>query len=92
MLTECDEIPNNREEIRTTDVARAHPHLFQTANKIPTLDKEVEVLLLVGRDIPALHKVHESRNRPRNALWGQRLDLGWVVLGNTCLDGVHKLV
>ena len=91
-LTECDEIPNNREEIPTPEVARAHPHLFQKANKIPTLDKEAEVLLLVGRDIPALHKVHESRNGPRNAPWGQRLDLGWVVLGNTCLDGAHKPV
>ena len=89
-LTECDEIPNNREEILTPEVALAHPHLSQIANKIPTLDKEAEVLLLVGRDIPTLHKVHESRNRPRNAPWGQWLDLGWVVLGNACLDGAHK--
>ena len=22
--------------------------------------------------------------------WAQRLDLGWVVLGNACLDGVHQ--
>ena len=61
-LTECDEIPNNREKIPTPEVARAHPHLFQIADKIPTLDKEAEVLLLVRRGIPALHKVHESRN------------------------------
>ena len=46
--------------------------------------------MLVGRDIPALHKVHESRNGLRDAPWGQRLDLGWVVLGSTCLDGGHK--
>ena len=91
-LTECDEIPNNREEIPTPEVARAHPHLFQIANKIPTLDKEAEVLLIVGRDIPSLHKVHESRNGPRNAPWGQRLDLGWVVLGNNCVDRDHKQV
>jgi len=91
-LTECDEIPNNREEFPTPEVARAHPHLFQIVSKIPTLDKEAEVFLLVGRDIPALHKVHESRKGPRNAPWGQRLDLGWLVLGNTCLDGAHKPV
>ena len=91
-LTECDEIPNNREEIPTPEVARAHPHLFQIANKIPTLDKEAEVLLLVGRDIPALHKIHESHNWPRNVPWSQRLDLGWVVLGKTCLNGAHKPV
>ncbi|KAK3706058.1 hypothetical protein QZH41_004150, partial [Actinostola sp. cb2023] len=89
-LTECDEIPNNREEIPTPDVARAHSHLQQIADEIPELDECADILLLVGRDIPPLHKVHESRNGPRDAPWGQRLDLGWVVLGNTCLDGAHK--
>ena len=89
-VTECDEIPNNREEIPTPEIARAHPHLRQIADKIPRLDKQAEILLLVGRDIPPLHKVHQSINGPRNAPWGQQLDLGWVVLGNTCLDGAHK--
>ena len=89
-VTECDEIPNNREEIPTPEIARAHPHLRQIADKIPRLDQQAEILLLVGRDIPPLHKVHQSINGPRNAPWGQQLDLGWVVLGNTCLDGAHK--
>ena len=89
-LTECDEIPNNREEIPTSQVARAHPHLQQIADEIPELDEQAEILLLIGRDVPPLHKVHESRNGSRNAPWGQRLDLGWVVLGNTCLNGAHK--
>ena len=89
-VTECDEIPNNREEIPTPEIARTHPHLRQIADKIPRLDKQAEILLLVGRDIPPLHKVHQSINGPRNAPWGQQLDLGWVVLGNTCLDGAHK--
>ena len=31
-------------------------------------------------------------NGPRNAPRGQRLDLGWVVLGNTSLDRDHKPV
>ena len=84
-LTECNEIPNNREENPTPEDARAHTHLFQIANKILTLDKEAEVLLLVGREIPPLHKVQESRSGPRNASWGQFLDLGWKyleILGN----------
>ena len=89
-LTECDEIPNNREEIPTSQVARAHPHLQQIADEIPELDEQAEILLLIGRDVPPLHKVHESRNGSRNAPWGQRLDLGWVVLGNTFLNGAHK--
>ena len=88
--TECDEIPNNREEIPTLQVARAHPHLQQISDEIPELDEQAEILLLIGRDVSPLHKVHESPNGSRNAPWGQRLDLGWVVLGNTCLNGAHK--
>ena len=89
-LTECDEIPNNREEIPTPQVAQAHPHLMHIAKEIPELDDRAEILLLVGRDIPSLHKVHESRNGSRNAPWGQRLELGWVVIGNACLNGAHE--
>ena len=33
-----------------------------------------------------------GRSCAKNAPWGQRLDLGWVVLGDTCLDGAHKPV
>lgn len=90
ILTECNAIPDNREEILTPAAARAHPHLEAITEKIPELDPEAEILLLVGRDALPLHKIHESRNGPRNAPWAQRLDLGWVVLGNACMDGAHK--
>ena len=89
-LTECGAIPDSREEIPTLAVARAHPHLEAIAEKIPELDPEAEILLLVGRDAPPLHKIHESLNGPRNAPWAQRLNLGWVVVGNICMDGAHK--
>ena len=52
ILTECSAIPDSREEIPTPAVARAHPHLREIAEKIPELDPEVEILLLVGRDNP----------------------------------------
>ena len=90
ILTECNAIPDNREEILTPAAARAHPHLEAITEKIPELDPEAEILLLVGRDAPPLHKIHELQNGPRNAPWAQRLNLGWVVLGNTCMDGAHK--
>ena len=90
ILTECNAIPDNREEILTPTAARAHPHLEAITEKIPELDPEAEILLLVGRDAPPLHKIHELQNGPRNAPWAQRLDLGWVVLGNACMDGAHK--
>ena len=84
-LTECDEIPNNCEETPTPQVAPAHPHLHQIADEIPELDKQAEILLLFGQDVHPLHKAHESRNGSRNTPWGQQLDLGRVVLRNTCL-------
>ena len=40
ILTECNAIPDNREEIPTPTGARAHPHLEAIAEKIPELDPE----------------------------------------------------
>ena len=86
-ITECDDIPDSKDEIPTPDVARAHPHLHQIADQIPEVQSSVDILLLIGRDVPPLHKVRESRNGRGNSPWAQRLDLGWLILGNACLDG-----
>lgn len=37
-----------------------------------------------------MHKVREQRNGPHNSPYAQRLDLGWVIVGELCLDGAHK--
>ena len=89
-VIECDAIPDGREEIPTPTVGRAHPHLREIADKIPELDPDADILLLVGRNVPQLHKVHESRNGKGSSPWAQRLDLGWVILGKVCLDGAHQ--
>ena len=46
ILTECNAIPDSKEEIPTHAVARAHPHREAIAEKIPELDPEAEILLL----------------------------------------------
>ena len=89
-VTECNAIPDNKDEIPTPDIARAHPHLCPIADQIPEFQSDAEILLLVGRDVPPVHKVRESRNGKGNSPWAQRLDLGWVILGNACLGGAHK--
>ena len=89
-VIECDAIPDSTEEIPTPAVGRAHPHLREIADKIPEIDPEADILLLVGRNVPQLHKVHESRNGKGASPWAQRLDLGWVILGKVCLDGAHQ--
>ncbi len=66
-LIECNHMPDNRSEIPTPAAAQHHPHLKSIAHKIPHLDPETQILLLLGRDILQVHKVREHRNGPPNA-------------------------
>ena len=90
VLLECNEIPDNRTEIPSPQVAVHHKHLRPLADQIPDVDPEVDIMLLLGRDVPQVHKIRESRNGPNNAPWAQRLDLGWVILGEVCKGKVHQ--
>ncbi|XP_061829090.1 uncharacterized protein [Nerophis lumbriciformis] len=89
-LVECNDIPNNRSEIPTPNAASNHPHLKSIAQFIPELEQSTPILLLLGRDIIAAHKVRKQLNGPRDAPYAQKLDLGWVIVGNVCLGGVYK--
>lgn len=89
-LIECNEIPNNRSEIPTPEAAYHHHHLRQIANKIPPLDPDADILLLLGRDIIKAHKVRKQHNGPHDAPFAQKLDLGWVIIGDVCIGGAHK--
>lgn len=89
-LLECDLIPDDRTEIPSPEVARHYSHLKAVADKIPPLDPRAQILLLLGRDVLRLHKVRAQRNGPHNAPYAQRLDLGWVVIGDVCLGRTHK--
>ncbi|XP_076869614.1 uncharacterized protein LOC143519746 [Brachyhypopomus gauderio] len=89
-LIECDMVPDDRSEIPSPDVAYNHPYLQPVAHKIPAVDPNAPILLLLGRDILRVHKVREQINRPHNSPYAQRLDLGWVIVGEACLEAVHK--
>ncbi|KAL3968170.1 collagen beta-1,O-galactosyltransferase [Sarotherodon galilaeus] len=75
-LIECDDLPDNRDEIPTPEAALHHPHLKSLASKIPPLDNDAKILLLLGRDILQVHKVRQQINGPGDAPFAQRLDLG----------------
>ncbi len=47
-------------------------------------------MILLGRDIIRVHKVRSQVNGPHDAPYAQKLDLGWVIVGNVCLNGIHK--
>lgn len=91
-LIECNHMPDDRSEIPTPAVAQHQPHLKSIAHRIPPLDPEAQILLLLRRDILEVHKVREHRNGPPSAPYAQRLDLGWVVVGDVCLGSAHKPV
>ncbi|XP_055061241.2 uncharacterized protein [Misgurnus anguillicaudatus] len=72
-LIECNDIPNNREEIPTPEVALHHVDLRSVAHLIIRV-----------------HKVRKQVNGPHNLPYAQKLDLGWVIVGNVCLGNVHR--
>lgn len=89
-LLECNEIPDNRSEIPTPEVISKHRHLRHLVRYIPQPDHHAPILLLLGRDIIRVHKAHKQVNGPPNAPFAQKLDLGWVIVGDMCLGKVHK--
>ena len=89
-LIECNDISDNRAEIPTPEVAPHHSHLNCLAEEIPPLDDKAQILLLLGRDIIRAHKVRKWINGPNNSTFAQKLDLGWVLVGDVCLGNVHK--
>lgn len=59
------------------------------ADEIPALDTPADILLLLGQDILQVHKVGKQYNRPHNAMFAQKHDLGWIIVGDICLSGAH---
>ncbi|KAK0152819.1 hypothetical protein N1851_005645 [Merluccius polli] len=66
-LIECNAIPNNRSEIPTPKAALHHAHLKPLPQKIPELDPQAPIMILLGRDIIRTHKVWKQINGPHDA-------------------------
>ena len=63
-VIECTNIPNLRDEIPTPQVAMHHAHLQDIAYQIPELDREADILLLIGRDLIDVHHVLDQKQVP----------------------------
>ena len=85
-LIECDNIPRDKKEIPTPDLAQQFGHLAEIASEIPPVDHHAEIHLLFGRDASELLKVRAFKNGPKGAPWAQKLFLGWTISGKMCLD------
>ncbi|CAC5400192.1 unnamed protein product [Mytilus coruscus] len=81
-------IPNNRNEIPTCDVAANYQHLASIAQFIPPLDAEAKIIL-IGRDLMQAHHVLDQKIGKPYQPYAQRLKLGWIIVGESCLDGAH---
>ena len=89
-LIDCNDIPNNRDEIPTPNAALHHTHLKSVAHLIPDTDRQAPIMLLLGRDIIKVHKVRKLVNGSHNLPYAQKMDLGWVIVGNVCRSSIHK--
>ena len=85
-LVECDSIPQDKREIPTPEMARRFDHLQDISEEIPPLDENAGIHILIGRDAPELLKVRAFKNGAAGAPWAHRLDLGWTITGQMCLD------
>jgi hypothetical protein len=75
-LTDCNQIPNNRDEIPTPEVTKYYSHLQDITTFIPPVNNDAPILLLLGRDIISVHHVHDQRIGHDNSPYGQKLNLG----------------
>jgi hypothetical protein len=87
-MLEC-EVPNNRDEIPTPEVALAYSHLKDLAPHIPPVDPSCSVNLLIGRDLIEAHHVMDQKIGASNMPYAHKLPLGWVIVGETCLGSSH---
>eukprot|EP00794_Sanderia_malayensis_P003872 gene3872-4415_t len=83
-VRECSNIPDNHSEI--PEIAKAYAHLKHIVDKVEPMEPSVPIALLIGRDVLQAHKVREQIEGPENAPFAKRLDLGWVIIGESCLD------
>lgn len=90
-LIECNDIPNDREEIPIPDIAEHYPHLTDISYQIPHLNDDAPIALLIGRDMVDVNRVLEQRVGSRNTPFAQRLGLGWVLIGEPCSGGTYRL-
>jgi hypothetical protein len=88
----CSDIPNNREEIPSPEVVANHPHLKDLTSHILPIDLNTNIEILIGRDVISAHHVLDQRLGGDSVPYAQKLPLGWVVIGESCLGKVYDVL
>ena len=68
-LIECNNIPEDKREIPTPEIAKQFNNLRDISEEIPPFDNEAKIQLLIGRNTPELLKVKSFRNGPNGTPW-----------------------
>jgi len=66
-LIEYDDVPHDKDEIPTPEIAMQYPHFSDIADEIPPLDDQAQAQLLIGRDATELLKVKAFKDGPKEA-------------------------
>lgn len=63
-----------------------------TGKKYPPqkLKSIASMIGLIGRSLIRAHKVRKQFTGRHNDPYAQKLDLGWVIIGDVCLGSAHK--
>ena len=88
-LLECSEMPRDVREIPTPEVARSFSHLRHIATELPEYDPNIPIGLLIGRDLLEAHHIEKQIVGPKDSPFAQKIGLGWVIVGDVCLDKRH---
>ena len=86
-VIECDIIPNNRHEIPAQEIARYHSHLCNI--QVDRVNDNCDIFLLLGRDVPYVHRIFDQRTGHPNAPIRLRSSLEWTVVCDVCLGSHH---
>ena len=76
ILIDSDEIPQDREEIPSLKIVRAHPHPKCMPGEVSVLDETAKIQLLICRNAREPLKVQAVKNGPKKPPWAQKLALG----------------
>ena len=71
-------LPISSQNVATGDDVKAWPHLHDI--ELPNIDG-LNIMLLIGQDIPEAMLCYETRQGPKGSPYGMRTSLGWTVNG-----------
>nr|XP_022329399.1 uncharacterized protein LOC111128201 [Crassostrea virginica] len=82
-------MPRDVRDIPTPEVARSFSHLRHIDTELPEYDPNIPIGLLIGRDLLEAHHIEKQIVGPKDSPFAQKIGLGWVIVGDVCLDKRH---